>query len=69
MDKKQALKILIENSSIINQDIKKELLENIDTMSEKDIDDLGRLLAKEMEFNVEDNEEFARIVEEVTREV
>ncbi len=69
MDKVQALKILIENSLIINEEIKKELLTNIDAMSEKDVDDLGILLSKEMEFNVRDNEDLAQIIERVSKSI
>ena len=62
MDKLTALKTLIENSTILNDEVKQELLNKLGTMSQQDVESLGRLLAKEMEMNVDENEEFRKII-------
>lgn len=47
MDKKQALKILIQNSYLLADEEKEPLLEKVETMSETDMDAIGKFLATE----------------------
>ena len=66
MDKITALKILIEHSTILNDEVKVTLLSKVDTLSDEDVEALGTMLAKEMEMNVEEIEEFRDKINEVT---
>lgn len=50
MDKKEALKILIGNSSLISDDIRSTLLEKVATFSEEEVEALGMILSKEQEL-------------------
>lgn len=47
MDKKTALKTLVEHSYFISNTTKSELLAKMDTMSDDDVETLGRFLALE----------------------
>lgn len=60
MDKKQALKILIENSELLKEETKKLILGKLDSYSEEEIDSMGRVFASELKANLEDNEELLR---------
>ena len=64
MDKREALKTLIENSTILSEEVKSGLLAKLATMSDEDVVALGVMLAKEMEMNVDQNPEFAKKVED-----
>jgi hypothetical protein len=54
MDKRVALVNLLENSLLIKDEIKKKLLEKIETMSDEDVDKLGKFLVLEREELLED---------------
>ena len=45
MDKKTALKILIEDSFLFSPILKERLVQNIDSMTDDDISALGKMLA------------------------
>lgn len=67
MDKKTALKILIEHSYFLTLQIKKKLLDNIDNMSDSDVDDLGKFLATEKKIAIEKNTEMIADLENLTK--
>ena len=50
MDKKEALKILIENSLALDEVNKSKLLVMLETMSEEKIEEWGKLLSTEQDF-------------------
>ncbi len=45
MDKKEALKILIEHSFVFTKDVQEKLIAGIPAMTLRDVDALGKLLA------------------------
>ena len=47
MDKKSALKVLLQHSSFLNEKSKLQILEKLDRFSDEEIDTLGRFLALE----------------------
>jgi len=56
MNKKDALKILIENSYVLNEESKAKFLMGIDTFTEEEIIEFGKLFSQEQDF-VENNKE------------
>ena len=60
MDKKIAFIKLLENSLWISDQIKKSLLLKIDSLSDEQITELGKLLAYEREFIVKDKEKIKK---------
>lgn len=50
MDKKEALKILIENSLALNKENKEKLLIMLEIMDDEKIEEWGKLLATEQDF-------------------
>jgi len=56
MDKKTALITLLENSFWISDSIKKNILLKINSLSEKQIDELGKFLVKEREIMIKDKD-------------
>ena len=56
MDKKTALVTLLENSFWISDPAKKEILLKLNTLSDAQIDKLGKLLAKEREVMIRDKD-------------
>lgn len=52
-----ALKNLIENSQVLDVEVKTQLLGKITSMSEDDIEAMGKFLAKEVEFNYKDGQQ------------
>ena len=50
MDKKEALKILIENSLALNEENKNKLLAQLDSMSNEKIEEWGKLLSVEQDY-------------------
>lgn len=50
MDKKEALKILIENSLALNEENKNKLLAQLDSMSDEKIEEWGKLLSVEQDY-------------------
>lgn len=47
MDKKTALAILIRHSFLLSDSVKQQLINNVATLNETQVDILGKLLAKE----------------------
>ncbi len=45
MNKKEALTILIQNTSVFSEEIKNRLLNAVPHMSDEDVDDIGMMLA------------------------
>ena len=56
MNKLEALKILIENSYIFGQVTKDKLMVLVETMSDEELTEWGKLLSEEQKF-VEENKE------------
>ncbi len=50
MDKKEALKILIENSLVLNEENKAKLLAMLETMSDEKVEEWGKILSTEQDF-------------------
>ena len=50
MDKKEALKILIENSLALNEENKNKLLVQLESMSDEKIEEWGKLLSVEQDY-------------------
>lgn len=55
MDKKQALAILIKHSFLLTQEEKIQLLGRLPQMSDQEINDMGRFMAKEKTDSVKYN--------------
>lgn len=62
MDKKEALKILIENSFVLDQETKTKFLMAMDSFTEEEIDELGKLFAHEQNVVKENKEELQSII-------
>jgi len=56
MDKKTALVTLLETSFWVTDPVKKEILARMDSLTEKDIDILGKFLVKEREVMIRDED-------------
>lgn len=50
MDKKEALRILIENSLALNEGNKSKLLAQLESMSDEKVEEWGKLLATEQDY-------------------
>jgi len=57
MDKKSALKVLIENSFVLESKVKDRLLAAVEQMTEEQIDGWGKMLADEQTFVTENKKE------------
>lgn len=70
MDKKTALKILIKHSFLLSEEIKEKLYLKIETMSEEQIDTLGKFLAQEKSAAIKSfddtNKEYQDILAQLT---
>ena len=55
MDKKQALSVLIKHTFLFSEEVKVKLLGKINTLSDGDIDKLGKFLALEKKQSIEEN--------------
>ncbi|HEY4520205.1 MAG TPA: hypothetical protein VJJ72_00150 [Candidatus Paceibacterota bacterium] len=64
MDKRQALKILIEYSNILAEDFKRKLIEDVADMSDEEVDSFGKFLAKELDIEDETYENDMRKIDE-----
>ena len=69
MNKKEALKILIEHSFLLSREAKEKLLLKIEIMSEDQVDSLGKLLAQEKLKAVNSFEETNKQYEEIIDEL
>lgn len=58
MDKKQALIILLHNSNLVKEDAKNDLISKINTLSDQEIDTLGKFFSVEMALNSQLNPNF-----------
>lgn len=56
MDKRSALKVLIENSYVLTRATKDKLLAIVDRMSEDDVAEWGKLFVEEQTFVAENQE-------------
>ena len=57
MDKKTALRVLIENSFVLEREVKNKLLAVVERMTDEQIDEWGKMLADEQIFVAENKEE------------
>lgn len=62
MDKKSALKVLIEESIIISEDVKEPLINKIPSLTDEEVDTLGTFLAMEQKELLENEEEIEKNV-------
>lgn len=69
MNKKKALKILIEHSFLLSREIKEKLFLKIETMSEDQINTLGKFLAQEKSKAIESFDETEKQYEEIIAEL
>jgi len=69
MKKKLALKILINHSFILAQDIKNKLLTKVDLMSDEDVYNLGRFLALEKKKSIESNKSMIESLERMIKQI
>lgn len=53
MDKKEALKLLIQHSYMLSEEVKNQLYEKLPTLSDEQIDILGKFLANEKKLAIE----------------
>ncbi|HOY61153.1 MAG TPA: hypothetical protein PK045_01450 [Candidatus Woesebacteria bacterium] len=65
MNKKDALKILIEHSFLLSKEVKEKLLLKIEMMSEDQVDSLGKFLAQEKSKAIESFDETKKQYEEI----
>lgn len=69
MNKKEALKVLIEHSFLLSKEIKEKLLLKIETMTEDQVDSLGKFLAQEKSKAIESFDETKKLYEEIIAEL
>lgn len=69
MDKKIALINLIENSFLIGDELKKELLEKTEYMTDDEVNKLGKLLILEREAILSDENNFIKQIEKMIKPV
>lgn len=69
MNKKEALKILIQHSFLLSKEVKEKLLLKIEVMSEDQIDALGKFLAQEKSKAIESFDETEKQYEEIIAEL
>ena len=65
MDKKTALKTLIEHSFFLTEEAKLDILSKLNTMSEMEIDTIGKFLALEKEKSLEN----AKMISQAATEI
>ncbi len=56
MDKRQALKVLIENSYVLSQQTKDKLLVMVEKMTDEEVEEWGKLFSEEQTFVAENKE-------------
>ncbi|MDD3999085.1 MAG: hypothetical protein PHR98_03240 [Candidatus Shapirobacteria bacterium] len=69
MNKKEALKILIQHSFLLSKEVKEKLLLKIEIMSEYQVDSLGKFLALEKSKAIESFDETKKQYEEIIAEL
>lgn len=65
MDKRMALRVLVEKSSILADEMKKALFGRLDALSEAEVDDLGIFLAQEQADRLADAVEGMKRIDEI----
>jgi hypothetical protein len=68
MDKKTAVKTLLKHSFFLTEEAKKAILEKLDSMSEIEIDTIGKFLALEKEKSLENAQMISQAAEELMAE-
>lgn len=53
MDKRQALKVLIEHSFLFPEEVKNKLLNKVETFTDEQVEELGKFLAMEKKKSLE----------------
>lgn len=69
MDKRQALKILIEYSNILADDFKRKLIVEVNSMADEEVESFGKFLAKEQEITDESYNADMRKIDEAIRAI
>lgn len=69
MNKKEALKILIEHSFLLSKEVKEKLLLKIEIMSEDQIDSLGKFLSQEKSKAIDSSVETVKQYEDIIAEL
>lgn len=67
MDQKQALKILIEHCFLLTEQVKQKLYFKLPSMSDQDINSLGKFLALEKKKSIETNKQLIQSLEELKK--
>ncbi len=57
MDKRQALRVLIDNSYILSEKTKNRFREIVDKMTDEEVEEWGELLSEEQNFIKENQEQ------------
>ena len=65
MDKKTALKTLLKHSFFLTEEAKLDILSKLDSMSEMEIDTIGKFLALEKEKSLENAQMISQAAQEV----
>jgi hypothetical protein len=68
MDKKTAVKTLLKHSFFLTEEAKNAILEKLDSMSEMEIDTIGKFLAIEKEKSLENAQMISQAAEELLAE-
>jgi hypothetical protein len=69
MTKKEALRILIEQSFLFSDEAKAKLLVATETMSDEEIEALGVILAKEKQIAVENNDQMMQNIDALIKQI
>lgn len=67
MDKKAALLTLIKHSQFLTDNVKMQIIANIDKMSDEDVHCLGRFLALETKLSIEKGGQMITDTEEIEK--
>lgn len=65
MDKRQALKILVENSYVLSQKTKQKLLLLVDNMTDEEVEEWGKLFSREQTFVAENMENILAMIDSI----
>ncbi len=66
MDKRRSLLVLVQNSFLLTEESKKQILDNLDKMSDDDLQKIGHLLALEKKKSLEENQISETILSQIS---
>lgn len=69
MSKRESLRVLIEHSYILSDEVKSKLLQRLDKLSDEDVYNLGRFLAIEKKKSLEAGEKIIESLDKVLQEL